>query len=57
MVGDINYIDDSPKFDQYVDNDDAFQTEANFAEYSALGFWEETQFPQLKKGNQPLHSS
>ena len=26
MVGDINYIDDSPKFDQYVDNDDAFKT-------------------------------
>ena len=57
MVGDINYIDDSPRFDQYVDNDDDFQTEANFVEYLALDLWEEAQFHQLEEGNQPIHSS
>ena len=57
MVGDINYIDDSPKFDRYVDNDDFLQKEANFADHSTLGFWEEAQFHQLEKGKQPMHRS
>ena len=37
MAGDITYINDSPRFDQYVDDYD-FQTEDNFPEYSFFYF-------------------
>ena len=57
MVGDINYNVDFPRFVQYVDNDDDFQTEANIAEYSIFYFWEEAQFHKLKESNQTKHSS
>ena len=43
MIGDITYIDDLPKFDQY-DDDYVVQTEANLAEQSIVGLWEEVQF-------------
>ena len=53
MAGDITYVNDSPRFDQYVDDYD-FQIEANFAKYSVFDFWEEAQFHKLEKSEQPL---
>ena len=40
MIGDITYIDDLPKFDQY-DDDYIVQIEANPVEHSSVGLWEE----------------
>ena len=48
MAGDITYVNDSPIFDQYVDDYD-FQTEANFAEDSVFDFREKAQFHKLEK--------
>jgi len=53
MAGDITYANNSPWFDQYVDDYD-FQTEANFAEDSAFVFREKAQFHKLEKSEQPL---
>ena len=49
-IGDITYIDDFPNFDQY-DDDYVLQIEANIAEQSIVGLWEDAQFQQLKNND------
>ena len=51
MVDEINYNDDFPRFDQYFDYDDDFQTEANFAKNSVFDFWEEAQFHKIGRAH------
>ena len=53
MVDDISFVNDSPRFDQYVDDCD-FQTDTNCAEHSAFDFWEEARFHKLEKSEQAL---
>ena len=43
MIGDITYIDEFSKFDQY-DDDYVLQIEGYLAEQSTVGLWEEVQF-------------
>ena len=43
MVGDINYINDSPRFDQYIDDYD-IQVEANIVEPSVVDLWDEVHY-------------
>ena len=53
LIGEIIYVDDSPNFDQF-DDDDVVQIEANLIEPSVVGLWEEDQYHQLEKINQPI---
>ena len=50
MVGDITYIDDSPRFDQYIDDYD-IQTEANLAEPSTVDLWDEVHYHHIGSSN------
>ena len=43
MAGDITYINDSPRFDQYIDDYD-IQAEANLAEPSTVDLWDEVHY-------------
>ena len=53
LIGEIIYVDDSPNFDQYND-DDVVQTKSNLTEPSVVVLWEEYQYHQLEKINQPI---
>ena len=53
MASDITYINDSPMFDQYVDDYD-IQTETNLAEQSTIDLWDEVHYHQVEKSKQPI---
>ena len=53
MAGDITYINDSPRFDQCVDDYD-IQTETNLAEQSTIDLWDEVHYHQVEKIKQPI---
>ena len=53
MDGDITYINDSPRFDQYVDDYD-IQTETSLAEQSTVDLWDEVHYHQVEKSKQPI---
>ena len=53
MADDINYINDSPSFDQYVD-DYEIQTETNLAEKSTIDLWDEVHYHHVEKSKQPI---
>ena len=58
MLDDMFYTNDFPQFDQYDDDDYAFQIEANLADKLATSLWEEElHFQQLEYSDQPMHIS
>ena len=52
MAGDITYSDDSPRFDQYIDDYD-IQAEANLVEPSTVDVRDEVHCHQIESINQP----
>ena len=52
LIGEIIYVDDSPNFDKY-DDDDVLQIEVDIAKPSTIDLWDEVHYHHIESSNQP----